>query len=543
MPRPPDHPPSSEQVQVAQAAGVIALGNVVSRALGLLTVIVKSGLFGAGPRVSALDAAVRVPTNLYDLLVGGMVSSALVPVLSAYASSHKRKELWNLLSVLVSVTSLVVCALLLLGELFAPQLVWLMAGGLAPPTQALATELLRLVLPAVLFLNLAGVLTGALYALKRFTFPAFAAAIVNGAVVATALLMGRRWGVHSMAIGLVIGALLQVILQVPGLRDARFHLVLDIHHPALRRIGRLYLPILAGLVVDNLLSVVLSYNLASRIGESAISWMVYAAQIIQFPLGLVATAVSLAVLPTLSRQDVAAEIVPFRATLSQGLRLVLALVIPATAGLFVLATPLIALVFEHGDFGPADTAAVAEALRYHLPGLIFAAIDQLLIFAFYARKNTLTPALVGVGANVFYAVTTVTMAWAGWLTLPLLILANSLKWAAHGLTMLLLARRRLGGLGKHGLWGLTFKATATSLLMAAATWGTMHGLMTIAPSGLAGEILIVVGAGSIGAAVYVALALLVRIEEVRLLRHAFVDGLHRLTGLTRHVIIPPSEEE
>jgi len=517
--------PRSEQVQVAQAAGIIALGNVASRVLGLLRVIVKSGLFGAGPHVSALDAAVRVPTTLYDLLVGGLISSALVPVLSDYASASRRGELWRVLSLLISVASLVVCGFLLLGELLAPQVIWLMAGGLSPPARALAVELLQLVLPAILFLNLAGILTGALYALKRFTLPAITAAVSNGALVVVTLALGRVWGVRSMAVGLVVGAILQVVLQMPGLRDARLRFVVDFRHPVLRRIGRLYLPILIGLLVDNLLSVVLSYNLASHIGDSSISWMEYAAQIIQFPLGLVATAISVATLPTLSRQASAAEPGPFRATLVQGLRLVLVLIIPATVGLFVLAVPLIGLVFEHGDFTPADTAAVAEALRYHLPGLVFAAVDQLLIFAFYARKDTLTPALVGVGTTVLYALVALTLSWLGVLTLPLLILVNSLKWAAHAVTMLVLTWRRLGGLRGHGFWSLTLKATSASAVMAAVTWGATQALAAATPQGLLGELLVVGGAGGGGLVVYALLASVLKIEEVHLLWTALVSAV------------------
>ncbi|MGD1995815.1 MAG: murein biosynthesis integral membrane protein MurJ [Anaerolineae bacterium] len=538
----PQNPIHSERVRVTQAAGIIALGNITSRVMGLVRVVVKSNLFGAGPHVSALDAAVRVPITLYDLLVGGMVSSALVPVLSEYAAPGRRAELWDLLSVLVRVAALVVCGLLLVGELLAPQAIFLMAGGLSPPAQSLATELLRLVLPAILFLNLAGILTGALYALKRFTFPAFTAAIFNAAMVAVALTLARHWGVHSMAIGLVVGAMLQVVLQIPGLRSARFPLAADLRHPALRRIGRLYLPILVGLAVDKVLAEVLSYNLASHLGDSAISWMEYAAQIIQFPLGLVATAVSIATLPTLSQQASAEQTGPFQATLAQGLRLVLTLVIPATFGLFVLANPLVALIFEHGDFTPADTVAVAEALRYHLVGLIFAAVDWLLIFAFYARKETLTPALVGAATTVLYAITTLTLAWLGALNLPLLILVNSLKWAAHAAMMVVLTRRRLVGLGDHAIWPLTLKATFASLVMAVVTWGAMRTFIAAALPGLAGELLVTVGAGSVGMMVYGLLAILLGVEEIHLLRAAVAYSAKRLTRLARQVIIPPPDE-
>jgi putative peptidoglycan lipid II flippase len=521
------------EVEVAQAAGITALGNIASRVLGLAREMVKSGLFGAGPHVDALTVALRIPNTIYDLLVGGMISSALVPVLSDYDAPERRAELWHLLSTLLGLVSLIVCTFVLAGELLAPQLIWLSAGGLKSADQALAVSLLRLMLPGVLCLSLASILTGALYALKRFTRPAFAPAIFNAAMVVVAWMLGRRWGVYSMAAGLLVGAALQVALQLSDLRGAHLRFAIDLHHPALRRIGRLYLPILIGLVVDNLLSVFLSYNLASDIGSSRISWMEYAATIIQVPLGLVVTAVSIAILPTLSRQASADAVGPFRVTLAKGLRLVLALVIPATVGLYVLANPIIALILEHGVFAPADTVAVAGALKCALLGLLFAAVDQPLIFAFYARKDTLTPALVGVWTTLIYAVTAVGLQRMGVLNLPLLVLVNSLKLTAHALAMLLLTRRRLGGLGDHGIWSLTLKATLASLVMAAATRGVMQFLLRMAPPGLLGELLVVGGAGGVGIAAYGLLALVFKVEELHLLRAAVEDGLRRLTGPMR----------
>lgn len=518
-------------VEVAQAAGVIALGSIASRVLGLAREMVKSDLFGAGPQVDAWNVAFRIPTILYDLLAGGMISSALVPVLSDYAVSERRSELWRLLSVILAAVSIIVSALVIVCELLAPQLTWLSAGGLSSSAQELATQLLRIMLPGVVFLSVASVLTGALYALKRFTLPAFTSVAFNAAIVAAALLLGRRWGVSSMAGGLLVGASCQVAMQLPGLRDARLRPVLDLRHPALRRIGRLYLPILLGLVVDNLLAVLLSYNLASHIGTSRISWMEYAATIIQVPLGLVVTAISIANLPTLSRQASMDEFEPFRITLARGLRLVLALIIPAALGLYVLSNPVVALVFEHGDFTPSDTVATAGALRYALLGLLFAAVDQPLILAFYARQDTLTPALVGVGTTIFYAATALALRWAGVLTLPLLVLVNSLKLMAHALAMLMLTWRRLGGLGRgHGLWLLILRATLASLGMAATAWGMKRIASELAPPGAIGELLIVGGAGAVGVATYVVLAVALRIEEIHLLRLALADALRRLTG-------------
>jgi putative peptidoglycan lipid II flippase len=518
-----------EDVRVTQAAGILSLGNFTSRVLGLVREMVKAPLFGSGGDVSALNTALRIPTMIYDLLVGGVLSSAFVPIFHDYAAPERREELWRLLSVLVSVTLLILSTVVLAGELLAPQLIELQAGGLSPEYVSLAIGLLRLTLPAVIFTSLASVISGALYALKRFTFPAFIGAAANGAIILTALLLERHLGLSSMAVGTLAGAVLQVAIQLPGLRDARLRLARGLRHPALRHVGRLYLPVLTSLVVDKAAEM-LSYRLASGISDPAIARMEYAAQIIQFPLGLVAAAVSVAILPTLSQQAGSDDSGPFRATLAKGLRLVLVLIIPATVGLYVLAYPTIALVFERGKFAPADTQATAEALRYSLLGLLAAAVDQPLIFAFYARKDTLTPALVGVGTTILYVMVAAGTASMGLLTLPLLVLFNALKLAAHAITMLVLARLRLGGLGGHGLWTLAVKATLASLVMAFAAWGVMRAVERSALVGWPESLLIVGGAGGVGAAIYGFLVWQFKFEEIHLLCATVRDALRRLTG-------------
>jgi putative peptidoglycan lipid II flippase len=335
-------------------------------------------------------------------------------------------------------------------------------------------------------------------------------------------------------LGLLVGSILQVGLQVPGLRDARLRPLLDIGHVALSRIGRLYVPIALGLVIDSL-GVILSYNLASRTGDQSIPWMQYSATLIQFPLGLVSIAVSVAILPTLSQQVTVGRPGPFKATLAQGLRLVLALTIPATVGLWVLAAPIVALVFEHGGFTAIDTVGTVAALRCHLVGLIFAAVDQPLIFAFYARKDTWTPALVGAATVSLYGNLALIPTLFAPLALNVLILANSLKLAAHALIMLVLLQRNIGGLGAHGIeiWKLVAKATGASVAMGIVVHLVVTGIAQVVPVGLGGEVLLVGAGGLVGAAVYGALAILLRIEEVGLLRLALHDWGQRLTGLVR----------
>lgn len=506
---------------IASAATIIALGNVTSRVLGLVREMVIAYLFGATGLVSAFDVAARVPRMLFDLLIDGLVSSALVPVFSELAE-RDRDELWRVASIMLSLATLVMSTAVLLLELFAPQVAWLMSGGFDPELLEYTARLMRIMAPAVVFLSLAGITTGLLYALKRFTFPAFTAAAFNASMVLVALVLTGLlgWGIESLALGLLVGSAMQVALQIPGLRDARLRFSLDWHHPELRRIARLYAPVVLGLVVSQV-GIIIDRNLASRTGAQSIAWMRYATTLVQFPLGLVSVAVAMAILPTLSRQALslkATGVSEFMNTLVSGLKMVLVLILPAVVGLFVLAEPVVKLVFEHGDFTSFDTGQTALALRIYLLGTTFAAIDLPLVYAFYARKDTLTPALVGVLGVGLYLLAALIPAFARDLRMTDLVLANSIQLTGHALVMFWLIHHRVGSLGGRSLVRTTLKALAASLAMGILTFATAQWLLTRFPGPeLLGEATVVGGAAALGLVVYGALLVLLRVEELEVL--------------------------
>jgi len=519
-----------ETHSIARAAAIVALGNVTSRLLGLVRETVKSDLFGATGALSAFQVAAVVPTMLYDLLVGGMVSSALVPVFSEYAPHERRGELGRLVGLLLALITLVLAAFVLVVEVCAPQAAWLLSGGFDPALLEQTAQLLRITAPAVLFLNISGILAGLLYALKRFSLPAFTAAIFNAAIVGAALLLGRgTLGVASLAIGLLAGAILQVVLQLPGLRGLRLHLSLDWRHPGVRRIFRLYVPVVLGLVVSQVV-IGLSYNLASRTGEQSIAWMNYATTLFQFPLGLVSTAVSMAILPTLSRQPVDGDPNPFLLTLAQGLKLVLLLIIPATVGLFILAHPIVVLVFEHGTFTPGDSEMTALVLRYYLLGLTFAAIDLPLVYAFYARKDTLTPALVGLAGVGIYLLAALAPTRSRPLRVTDLALANGIQLTSHALIMLWLLERRVGGLGRTGLWKVAGQALAASALLGVTAYGVGQLVAPRLPATLPGEVAAVALPGGAGLLIYAVTIAALGVPEAHLLVHSLLRPFSGIMG-------------
>ncbi|MGQ9786644.1 MAG: murein biosynthesis integral membrane protein MurJ [Anaerolineae bacterium] len=522
--------PAAEQssvagITIAGAASLIALGNVASRVLGLLREMTVAYLFGASGLVSAFEVASRVPRMLFDLLIDGLVSSALVPVFSELAESD-RSELWRIASVMLSLTTLLMGSALLVMEVGAYQIAWLMSGGFDTQLLQTTAHLMRLSSPAVIFLSLSGIITGLLYALKRFALPAFAVAIFNASLVLVALVL-TGWlgfGIESLAIGMVVGSAAQVALQLPGLRGARLRFDLSLQHPMLRRIVKLYAPVVLGLVISQV-GIVIDRNLASRTGEQSIAWMRYATTIVQFPLGLVSAAIAMAILPTLSRltglpnPTVSAgnskiHSPEFAETLIRGIRMVLVLILPAVVGLFTIAEPLITLVFQHGDFTAYDTQQTALALRLYLLGTTFAAIDLPLVFAFYARQNTLTPALVGVLGVIVYLMVALAPALFRELRMTDLVLANSAQLTAHAIVMLWLTHREVS------LKGYRMGYTIVRILPAALVMGALIHFIQLQlhsyfPGGTIFEqLLIIVGAAMGGCGVYGGLLIVLRVEEV-----------------------------
>lgn len=500
--------PASEPTTrgIVGAATILAAGNIASRVLGLGRELVIADLFGASGYVSVFRVASTLVLTLYDFLVGGMITAALVPTFSEYAGDEaRRKEFWGLVSTVLSVLAVFLGVAVLILELFAEPLFTILGAGYDTSLRDAGVQMIRLILPAVFFLGAAGVLSGVLLSLKKFTLPSFTTAAFNLGIIICAVLLAPTFGITSIVIGVVIGAAAQVVLQLVGLRNSSLRFSLNFKHPALKQIVRLYIPVLGGVSLM-LIGVGIDRNLASFTGDQSLAWMQAATYIVQLPLGLVATAISFAILPNLSR---AISTEGFRRTLTFGLKLVLILILPCVVALFVLATPIVALLFEHGAFTANDTAQTAHALQFYLLGTTFAAIDQPLVFAFYARKNTLLPNLVaGVGLVIYLIVALALVNVLGYLGL---VLANSAQLAGHALVMLWLTKKRLGGLGGEGVGGTTVK-----VLVAGAAMG---GLMWVMPtlnafSGFLGEALHVLIPAALGGIVYVVILKLLRVKEL-----------------------------
>ncbi|MCS6871441.1 MAG: murein biosynthesis integral membrane protein MurJ [Anaerolineae bacterium] len=548
-----EHAPEAVATGLARATTILAIGNVASRVLGFAKEILLSNLFGASRAVDAFQIAITIPRDLYDLAIFGHTNSAIVPVLSEYAAQDDKRELWRLVSALLSLVLLVSGILALCLTLFAPQVISFYRGapaltllespfvlqpallrnsGMSMSAFTLSAELLRLTAPSLLFMSAFSVLAGMLYALRRFTYPAFGAALFNLMIVLGTLALAPRIGIQGVAIGWILGAVAQMSLQFLGMRGVPLRLMLwslprMLRHRGLRRIGVLYLPVLFTLVIDVLINRPFSYTIASQTGEGNIAYMHWATNLREFPMGLVGTAISIAILPTLARQALdLGQRAAFRQTLGQGIRLALTLIIPAAIGMFVLAGPLIGLLFEHGQFTAQDTFNMAVVLRLYLLGIPFAAIDLLLINAFYAQRDSLTPALVGLfSLGCYIAITLLLLPYLGFLSL---MVADSAKHFIHMSVSFMLLRRRLNGLGSQRLVSTALKVSGAAAVMGVLAYVTARAIFELfPPQGLQERLLLVFVPSAAGVVFYFFVAARLQLNEFTLFVRALTRRLRR----------------
>lgn len=503
--------------QIAKAATLVMALFVVSRVFGLVREMVVGALFGTSAAYDAYQAAARIPEMIFLVVAGGALGSAFIPAFADHMAKEDHAGAWRLASAIVNLALIVLTVTAGLTAVFAPVLVrTVIAPGFDPPQQALTARLLRLMLLSPIIFGVSGIVMGALNAHQHFLLPALAPSVYNLSIIGGALLLGPRLGVMGMAVGVVVGAALHLLVQVPGLMryGARYIPTLGLDDPSVREVGRLMAPRVLGTAVIQL-NFVVNNSLASMMGEGAVSAINYAWLLMMLPQGVFAQAVGTAAFPTFAEQVARGERDEMRSALVATLRAVFFLSIPATVGLLMLGRPLVGLLFERGAFEAGSTEAVTWALAFYALGLVGYAGLEIVARAFYALHDTLTPVWVGglaMGLNVALSLTLPgVFGLVGWPHHAGLALANSVAILLELVVLLVLMQRRMNGLeGRR-----TLTAFAKSGLAALAMGVVLLGWQAVLPG--AGSLVLGGGGIVLGVAVYLGAALLLRVEELRAL--------------------------
>jgi len=469
---------SRKQANILSAATVIMGAVAMSRLLGLFRDRLLAGTFFGGQewQLDVYFAAFRIPDMIFQLLVLGALSAAFIPVFSRYLEK-KEKEAYYLSSSVINFLMVFFILFALIVFIFAEPLVKLIAPAFNPVEINLMVNLTRIMLLAQLFFCLSNFLTGMIQSHQRFLIPALSPVAYNLGIIFGIVVLGRWLGIYGPTIGVVLGAFLHLIIQLPlALKlGLRYSFVFDWRHPGVRQIARLMLPRTLALAVYQI-ELTVAVFLATSLAAGSLSIFYFAQHLMNLPIGLFGITIGQAALPTLSRESSEKGFDKFKKTFLSSFNQILYLALPASAILLVLRIPAVRIVFGAASFPWKATLLTGQVLAIFSISIFAQAIVQLLVRGFYALHDTKTPFWIGALA----VLTNVSLSFIFIFRLDLGILG--LAWATTlasflqtGLLLIFL-NRAIGGFDKKEFFIPPIKMGVATVLTAVALWVPMRFL-------------------------------------------------------------------
>ena len=504
---------------LAQAALVVLTGFVLSRILGAVRNIVIAAHFGTGTEFDAYVAAIALPDLVFQVLVGGAVGAAFIPVFKRYLALGETDEAWHVTSSVINIFAFVALITSAVLAVFARPIMDVWVAGGDPEFRDLVASLTRILLISPALFAVSTFCSSVLNSFNRFAIAAMAPLFYNLAIIAAALFLTGPLGIYGLALGAVVGALLHLMVQLPFcLRlGMRWRPVIDAKHAGVREVVRLFGPRVVGLGVVQFNQVLSAIVLASFVGVVSIGYLNYAWQLIMMPLAL-AMAVGTAVFPTLSEESALDNFTQFEHVFMLSLRMILFLTIPAGVGLIVLGEPIIRLFFERNQFDAVSTAGTTSAMVFYALGLTGHATVEIVDRVFYARHDTRTPVLAAVLAVGVNVVLSLLLMRTG-LTFRGLALANSLAALVEASVLVWLLSIHLpGSISVGRLATPALRILAASLVMGLPVgWLAVELTPLLQPYGTGGLALLLAVCISCGAILYCLASLAFRSDELQAL--------------------------
>jgi putative peptidoglycan lipid II flippase len=506
---------------LVRAVGSMSVMTMLSRIAGYVRDNLQASLLGAANSSDAFVIAFRIPNMLRRLVGEGALTSAFVPTFARYMKGDDRRAMWRFAASVLLLLTAALTAIVVLGILLSPLVVRMLAWGFAmhPEKIDLTIRLNQLMFPYIFFISLAALISAILNAFDVFALPAFTPVLLNLAIITCALMLSRRFPdpSYAFAIGVLVGGFLQLAVQVPALLRLGFDLALPrpLDLAGLKEVGRLMLPRVFGVGITQV-NLVVDSQFASALAAGSVSFLYYAVRVTELTLGVFAISLSTVILPRLSRAAVEGDRRAVSETLATALRLLLFVTLPATIGLIVLRTEIIHVLFERGRFTAGDTLFTASALACYAIGLLPYAAVNVLATAFYAHRDTRTPVMVG--ALTFFVHLGLNFALRGPLAHNGIALSTSLSALMDATLLAWLFNRRAGRFVDRRVGASAVRALISGTVMAVALILVQGRLDVRAIAGLGAKAIALGALVGGGAGIYLATAVLLGSEEVRLVR-------------------------
>ena len=516
--------PSPSQASLGRvlvtASLILTVAALASRLLGWIRLLVIGSQFGASRELDAYFAAFRIPDAIFQLVVAGALSAALIPVFQSYRARGQDEEAWRLASSVINLVLIALGVLSLVMAIFAPVFVPIVAPGFDAPTTELTVRMTRVMLISPVLIGMGAVVSGILNSYQQFTVPALAPLVYNLAIIAAAIFLAPVMGVEGLAVGVAVGSLGHLVIQLPNLARVgqRYDLTIGLGDPGIRRVALLMGPRTLGLAAGQL-NFLVSTVLASGLPEGSLTAYNYAFQLSQIPVGVIGVSIAVALFPTLSQDAALGRVSEIRRQVAGAVRVLVFVAAPLTATMIVLREPLTSVFYQYGQFGQSATDRTASTLLFFAIGLVGHIVVHVLTRAFYAMQDTKTPvgwAVAAVAINV-----PLMAALVGPMGVEGLALALSISSVLEVIGLLWSLHRRLESVEEasilRSLGRASLAAFAAALLMLGGLTiveGSLGGLL----ANVGGRLLVLLVLAAAGGAIFVLVAAALRSPELAQLR-------------------------
>ena len=452
--------------KIAKYAVIVIIATIFCRILGLGREIIISNKFGAGIETDAFFIAFMIPNLLRSFLGEGALSAAFIPIFAEHLTNNDRKKAEyfasNILNILISISIIVI----ILGIWGAPWLIKLFAIGFKNNLYKyeLAINLTRIMFPYIGFVAIAALFMGVLNSYDYFLLPALAPAMLNISIIILVFTLSFKYGIFSLALGVIFGGIGQALVQIPVLirKKIKYNFVMDLNNPGVKKLLKLLIPAMVGLAITEI-NVAVDRTIASNLIDGSISALYYSNRLVQFPLGAFGVAISIAIFPTLAKYTAKNNIIEFKKSLLFGLKMLIFVTVPSTVGLIVLKDSLTRLIYEHGIFSRVATTMTANALLYYSIGLVAYACTHLITMAFYALKDTKTP--VKIGVYIVFMNIVLDLILVRYLAHSGLALATSLVAIINMIILLKVLQKKIGNIGLRSQASFLIKIILSSIFL------------------------------------------------------------------------------